>query len=510
VTGVTLGGSPDNFALIAPGPSARDTTSPNDYLNVSVWADANCAAGTALVVSGTGVQAVWAFEFSGLAGTADIAQVFFVPAYQDSWLATTAQTTVPAEAWIAIIAAANQTATPGAAVITGNGWTTETAYSGTVSSYDWGAACAYQTVNTAGIPSFNGNFSQASFSAVAIVTLGAGSPMVPAAAAAVAVPAPLPANVTVAGDLAAHGAVRSGGRITQGGTPVGLTPVGPKTGSYTARPGDFVLMDCSKGPALPVVTLPAGPANGSLIGVKLLAAPIGLLTVQASGTDVIDAVPAGTTQIFPSGTGTVFVLQYQTATGTWYTQSTGTQLPAPPALNSPQPGDTGLVTWSYDPVVLNGTLTGAALPVGGHVSVVMCPVRATAQVSSIMYYVTSAGGGLTSSENFAGVYTSSGTLVCTTADLTSAWGSTGLLTSSLGGFFTINPPFAWAAFLCNGTTGPSLAVTASVSAAWANPHAVNFQYRFAQTAGGHATLPSSFSLVSGFGTAAAQYWAGLY
>ena len=104
VTGITLGGSPDNFTLITPGPSAQDTTSPGDYLNVSVWADANCASGTAISVTGTGVQAVWAFEFSGLAGMADIAQVLPVGTYQDSWMASAPETTVPAEAWFAVIA----------------------------------------------------------------------------------------------------------------------------------------------------------------------------------------------------------------------------------------------------------------------------------------------------------------------------------------------------------------------------------------------------------------------
>ena len=84
----------------------------------------------------------------------------------------------------------------------GNGWTTETAYSGTSGSYDWGAVAGYQTVNTVGTPSFNGSFSQASFSVMVLVTLGAGTPAVPAAPNA-----PLTGNVTVRdGDLNVHGA----------------------------------------------------------------------------------------------------------------------------------------------------------------------------------------------------------------------------------------------------------------------------------------------------------------
>jgi hypothetical protein len=514
VTGVTLGGSPDNFTLIAPGPSAHDTTSPNDYLNVSVWADANClAGGTAIVVTGTGVLATWAYEFSGLQGSADVARVLAVSTYQDSWLASTAPTTVPAEAWIAVAGAANQTATPTPSITAGNGWTAETAYNGTSGSYDWAGVSAYQTVNTVGTPVFNGNHAQPSLSVVAIVTLGAGAP--PVASAAIA---PLTGNVTVRqGGLSVHGNVAAGGVVTQGGTPVNLIPVGPKTGNYTAKPGDFVLTNYGAGlPALPVITLPAAPPNGALIGVKLLTNPAGLLTVQASGADVIDAVPAATTQINPTGTGTVFVLQYQTSTATWYTQSTGTQLPPPPAMNSPQPSDLGYVTWAYDPAVMNGTLTGVALPSSGNVTLVRCPVRATMNISTIEVYATASGSSLTSGENFAGVYTSAGALLCATADQTSNWTASGapVTASPVGAPFAVNPPWVWAAFLCNGSTGPSFAATANVSAAWANGHPSSGRgYRYAQLVGTFTSLPSSFALIGGaggYGTAATQYWTALY
>ncbi len=506
VTGVTLGGSPDNFTPIAPGPSARDTTSPNDYLNVSVWADADCAgAATAVTVTGTGVLATWVYEFSGLAGTADISKVFSVSTYQDSWLATTAQASLPAEAWIAVIGAANQVGAETLTVTSGSGWATETAYNGTSGSYYWGAVSAYQTVNTVGTPSFSGFFSQPSFSAVAIVTLGAGTPPT-----AVVVSAPLTGNVAVrGGGLAVHGDVAAGGVVTQGGTPVMLTPVGPKTGNYAARPGDFVLANCTVGAV--TVTLPAAPANGSLVGVKLVNSVSGTLTVQASGTDVIDAVPAATTQIVPVVTGTVFVLQYQSVTGTWYTQSTGTQLPVPPPLNNPQPADAGFAAWSYDYAMLGGSFTGVPLPPGGNAYLVKCPVRTTANLAAIRYWITAAGSGLTTAQNFAGVYSSEGSLITVTADMTAGWGSTTGQVDTLfsGEPFTINPPYVWAAFLCNGGTGPSLAVTGNQTASWANGLLASNQPRFGHLTAAHTTLPATFSLL-GAAASAAEYWVGLY
>ena len=507
VTGVTLGGSPDNFTLITPGPSARDATSPNDYLNVSVWADANCASGTAISVAGTGVQAVWAFEFSGLAGMADIAQVLQVATYQDSWMASTGQSTVPAEAWFAVIAAANQTGTPSPAVTSGNGWTLETAHSGTTGGYDWGAVAGYQTVNTVGVPEFNGSFSQPSFSVTVIVTLGAGTPPAPAKAHA-----PLTANVTVHGDLATHGAVSSAGVITQGGTPVALTIVGPKTGNYTARPGDFVIVEASSTSAVHI-TFPAGAPGGSVVGVKLAQAAATSVVVQAAGTDVFDLQP-GASQVILNTTGATFIAQYQATTGTWYTQSTGHELPFPPPVNNPQPSDLGYVTWSYDPAYLNGTFTGAALP-GGNLYLAQCPVRATTSISSIGMWITAGGSGLTAGENFAGVYgitlsTGTATLLATTADLTSSWGSTGLFSATFSPAtpVTISPPFVWAAFLANGTTKPSLALTGNQTAGWANGRAV--YARFGTVTGPFTSLPSSFDGLGAVTEAAPEYWTALF
>lgn len=507
VAGVTLGGFPDNFALLTPGPSARDTASPGDYISVSVWADANCAGGSAVItVTGTGVLAVWAWEFSGLSGTADLAQVFAVPAYQDSWVTALPETTLPAEAWFAVTCAANQTAAETLTVNNVTGWALETAHGGTSGSYDWGGIAGYQAVNTMGAPAWSGSFSQPSFSVTAVVTMGAGVPPVPAAAET-----PLTGDVTVRGDLTVRGTTKSGGVISQGGTPVGLTPVGPKTGNYTAKPGDFVLVSGSQLASV-TVTLPAAPPNGTLIGVSLINAPESGLTVQASGTDVIGAVPAGTTSVTPAVIGTVFVLQYQTSTGTWYTQSTGGQLPGAPALNSPQPADGGFVAWSYDYTALGGTFAGVALPSGGNACLVKCPVRATGQLAGIRYWITATGSGLTTGENFAGVYSSGGDLIAATPDMTATWGSsTGLVdTLFTGEPFAINPPYVWAAFLCNGTTGPSLAATGNQTTAWANGRlAAGAGTRYGHLAAAHASLPSSFSLL-GIDLSAAEYWAGLW
>jgi hypothetical protein len=233
--------------------------------------------------------------------------------------------------------------------------------------------------------------------------------------------------------------------------------------------------------------------------------------VQASGSDVFDTQPPGTTQIILNTTGQTFTAQYHA--GTWYTQSTGSQLPPPVAANTPLPSDLGYVTWSYDPAYLSGTFGGAALP-GGKLFLVQCPVRATAQVSGVAMWITSAGSGLTSGQNFAGVYgvnlsTDTATLLGATPDLTSPWGSTGFLTVSFSVTpVTISPPFAWAAFLANGTTKPSLALTGNQTAAWANGRVVDA--RFGTVTGPYTSLPSSFTGLAAVTQAAPEYWTALF
>ena len=519
VTGVTLGGSPDNFAPVTPGPLAQDTTSPNDFISVSVWTDPNCAGGaTAIQVAGAGVVATWVWEFSGLSATPDLFQVFAVPTYQASWVTALGQTTVPAEAWLAVTCAANQVATETLTPNNVTGWTLQNAYNGTSGTYFWGAQAGYQTVSAIGSPAWSGSFSQASFSVTALVAFGMAPPAAPAAAAVAG--APVAAGVTVsAGTLSTQGGVSSTGPIAQAAAPVGLTPTGVKTGNYTARPGDFVLVNAS--PNAVTVTLPAAPPNGSLVGVSLVGSAHFLvatpLTVRASGTDVIDAVPASTTSIGFPVTGSTAILQYQTATGTWYTQSTGGQLPGAPAANSPQAADAGFVSWSYDYATLSGTFNGAALPTGGSLYVVQCPVRATTSVTGIRIWLTAAGSGLTATKNAAAVYSSGYangsfgliTLICSTADQTTNWAGTGVVDAPFTGQpFTVNPPFVWAAFWCTGTTGPSLACTGNQTAAWANGKLAQ-NPRFGTLSGTFTSLPSSFS-VQNIISSAPQYWVGLY
>lgn len=504
VTGVTLGGSPDNFTPVTPGPSARDTTSPNDYLNVAVWADANCIASNTVAVTGTGIVGVWVWEFSGLSGTPENWQVFPVPTYQSSWIAALPQTKVPVEAWIAVTAAANQTATETISVNSGFGWATQTAYTGTSGSYFYSAQAAYQTVNTVGAPAFNGTFSQPSFSATVLLALKAA----PAANLPVALPGAsggglsLPGSSVVTGNLTVHGT------LTVASGP--LTPTPARTGSVTASPGDLVVIDTTYAPV--TVTMPFAAPDGCPVGIKFANAGTGgfTATVVAQGSDTFDLQPPGTTSLQLAVTNTTFVATYHAASTAWLTQSVGYQQPGLPSLGAVQPSDVGFVAWSYDPVILNAPFSGAAIPSDGTITLIRCPVRTTTLTFAVNMWITSGASGLTANQNFAAVYSSTGNLLGETTDQHASWGATGLYTQlfSASGAFSISPPFVWVAFLCNGTTGPSFAVTANQTAAWANGGLFANTPRFGKTTATHTSLPSSIPSL-GITTISAQYWAAL-
>lgn len=390
VTGVTLGGSADNFTPITPGPSAQDTTSPNDFINVSVWADPNCAGGsTAIAITGTGVVAAWVFEFSGLSGAPETWQVFPVPTYQGSWVTALGQTTAPAQAWVAITAAANQVGAETLTVNNVTGWTVETAHAGTAGSYDWGAIAAYQAVNTVGSPAWSGEFSQSSFSVTVLVTL-------PAATSG-ALPAPAPAT------------------------------------AFQLPPGTVAT---------------------------------GALTVE----------------------GTL----------------------SSPAVSSPSPAAAGFAAWAYDPAMFNA-IHAAALGTAGSISLIKCPVAAATSCTAVRVWVQNGGLSLTSNQNFAGIYSSTGALIATTADQSTNWASSGVMVDATltGAPFSIKPPFVWVAVLWNGSSAPSLAATANLTAAWANGKTTAATARWGILSGPYTALPTVITPAT-ITLTAPQFWAALW
>lgn len=129
---------------------------------------------------------------------------------------------------------------------------------------------------------------------------------------------PTDGSVTYA-KLAASGAV-SGQQLAYNGTglawatPGGLTPTSVKTANYTAAAGEYVPVNTTSGSV--TVTLPAAPADGTQVAVKLVSGG-NSCTVTRGGSDVFN-IDSGATTITLAAVGIGVTLRYAAASAIWY------------------------------------------------------------------------------------------------------------------------------------------------------------------------------------------------
>lgn len=154
--------------------------------------------------------------------------------------------------------------------------------------------------------------------------------------------------------------------------------------------------------------------------------------------------------------------------------------------------ESGYKAWTFPAEQVSGTGT---IPGAGAVTLGKVLVNSAQSVSSVALYVVTAGSGLTSGQNFAGIYNSSGTLVATTADLTTAWAGTGWMNHPLtGGPYSLAQGAYWVAIMSNGTTRPAFGRNASnLSGALYNGLLTNAALRFATNGTGTTALPSNIT-----------------
>jgi hypothetical protein len=126
-----------------------------------------------------------------------------------------------------------------------------------------------------------------------------------------------------------------------------------------------------------------------------------------------------------------------------------------------QPWQNGTLAWTFPPS------TGGAIAATGlstrTVNVMKVFVPETITVANAHITINTGGSTLTTGGNMVGVYDSSGTLLCNTADQTSSWTSAGYKTMALsaasGGSLTLTGgPLTWyyAAIMGQGTTPPTV------------------------------------------------------
>lgn len=176
----------------------------------------------------------------------------------------------------------------------------------------------------------------------------------------------------------------------------------------------------------------------------------------------------------------------------------------------------GYLAQSADNNSISGTgvALGAAGTAGaGVLNLIKLPLYGQSLTTTgVALYLITAGATLTTGENYAFLYTSSGTFAAATADQTANWGGTaGLLTPAwAGGPFTISGPFCWVALVYNGTTGPSFLRGSVLSNVFANGrNAVSTAQHGSVLSGITTSTPGNFTPAS-ITFASATLWAAIY
>lgn len=158
------------------------------------------------------------------------------------------------------------------------------------------------------------------------------------------------------------------------------------------------------------------------------------------------------------------------------------------------PADHGLLSWNYDPAMCGAGSTGST---AGTVYLMKIKiVNRSTVVTNILMSVTAAGATLTAGQNFAGLYSSSGTLLSATADQSAVWNSTGLKTMALSAPQTLAVGTYYVAFVSNGTTPPSFMRGADISASGVNAGLTVSTGRFLTGPTAQTSLPASITMGS--------------
>lgn len=158
---------------------------------------------------------------------------------------------------------------------------------------------------------------------------------------------------------------------------------------------------------------------------------------------------------------------------------------------NPNPSDQNLKAWSYDP----GLQTSSTTLTSGLVYLIRMPLAQPQWITNILIEVMAAGTGLTSGQNFVGLYSSGGTLIATSADQTSAWGSTGLKSAALTGApYYEQGGFVYAAVLSTGTTPITVGRATVQGSATVNAGLTAAASRYATGPSGQTSLPGAITM----------------
>ena len=163
------------------------------------------------------------------------------------------------------------------------------------------------------------------------------------------------------------------------------------------------------------------------------------------------------------------------------------------------PAEHGFIAWNYPPYAATGT---SILTTAGTLYLCRVHVPTATTITNVHIYLSSAGTGLVSGQNFAALYTAGGALLSTSADQTTAWGTSGSKVIALTAPQAVSAGFYYVGFYANGTTLPTL--YRSVSGNIINVNLSAATSNWATSANGTGlttTMPSATGTLTAFGLA---------
>jgi hypothetical protein len=181
--------------------------------------------------------------------------------------------------------------------------------------------------------------------------------------------------------------------------------------------------------------------------------------------------------------------------------SAGSPLGAP---FTPQPADHGLIAWSGQPDISTTTSSAA---VAGTLYLRRIPIRSASTISKVWWINSAAGSGAVAGQNFAGLISSSGT-VLSTGGIDSVATVGGPQFGTLATAQTVSS-WVWSALLINASSMPTVARAAGLSATGNNIGLTAATYAYAVNGTSLTAMPASVTPGSNTLTGALALWMGV-
>jgi hypothetical protein len=174
------------------------------------------------------------------------------------------------------------------------------------------------------------------------------------------------------------------------------------------------------------------------------------------------------------------------------------------AIPPTDPASLGYLEWAYDPAAA-GTVSVAT---AGLLQLTRVQIRKPRTVTNVHVHVGVAGSGFTSGQNFAGLWSSAGTLLAITADQSTPWATAGEQVMALASTQAVSVGYVYVGWWTRASSRPQMSGVAVGAGAW-NAGTSGSALRFATADSGLTTSGTAPSSLGAKTAASIPYWAAL-